>query len=347
MFFRDSVSPFADKLGTNYVPSDSEILEIRALIRDPAEELGRIEAQIDGMELAIGQLKAKRASLKTAIDAHRALISPMRHVPLDVLQEIFFSCLSSEHYALMDPAEAPLLLGRICRHWRRVAYSTPMLWSSIHIPSPDLHHHSVNLLLRMERIVEAWLERSAACPLSVSVSDLNVPVESNTEIHPLVFQLLYVAHRLHRLALSGDARLFRPLLRLGPEALPLLESIRIQTNGIAMFDDHYNATSALQIPTMVDVSLCISDPIDPLSLPLRWSQLTALSLQCYCVWKDHGPEGGSRHWWSVRRASKVSEPSSVRTANDQDFRRSWISPGYNANYPTPDAYPCLHRFISI
>ncbi|KAJ7364933.1 hypothetical protein DFH08DRAFT_1073450 [Mycena albidolilacea] len=109
-------SPFADRLNTNYIPSDPEIAEIRALLADPADELARVEARIEEMEIALGQLKELRPSLKTR----------------DVLLAIFSSCLPSEHNALIDPAEAPLLLGRICRHWRDIVYITPMLWSSIH-----------------------------------------------------------------------------------------------------------------------------------------------------------------------------------------------------------------------
>ncbi|KAJ7845352.1 hypothetical protein B0H14DRAFT_2278869, partial [Mycena olivaceomarginata] len=127
-------TPFADRLNTNYIPSDSEIFEIRALLVavDPTDELARVEARIEEIGVALSQLKELRASLKRPIDAHQALISPMRHIPHDVLLEIFFSCLPSEHNALIDAAETPLLLGRICRHWRSVAYNTPMLWSSIH-----------------------------------------------------------------------------------------------------------------------------------------------------------------------------------------------------------------------
>ncbi|KAF7364856.1 hypothetical protein MVEN_00355900 [Mycena venus] len=84
-------SPFRDRLNTNYVPSDSEILEIHALLVDPAEELARLDAQIEEIQLALSLLKEKCASLQAPIDAHRALISPMRHVPLDILQEIFLS----------------------------------------------------------------------------------------------------------------------------------------------------------------------------------------------------------------------------------------------------------------
>jgi hypothetical protein len=68
------------------------------------------------MEIALGQLKELRASHKTPIDAHRVLISSLRRIPQDILLAIF----PSEHNTLIDPAEAPLLLGRICRHWRDV-----------------------------------------------------------------------------------------------------------------------------------------------------------------------------------------------------------------------------------
>ncbi|KAF7336994.1 hypothetical protein MVEN_02135900 [Mycena venus] len=288
-------SPFVDRLNTNYIPSDPEILEIRALLVDPADELARLDAQIEEMEFALSQLKEKRASLKAPIDAHRALISPMRRVPLDVLQEIFFSCLPMPSMnALIEPAEAPLLLGRICRHWRRVAYSSPMLWSSIHIPSLNYDYHSHALTSKLESVVGAWLERSATCPLSISFFDSTNYFGSNIGKHPLISQLLAISPRIRHLELSGDAHFLRPLLQLGPEDLSLLKSVRIQPTQNAIFDDHPEAANVFQIPTLEDVSLTVVEVVDPLSLPLRWSQLTGLNLQCYRIWTENGENGGSR-----------------------------------------------------
>ncbi|KAF7348316.1 hypothetical protein MSAN_01785400 [Mycena sanguinolenta] len=211
-----SNSPFTDRLNTNYVPSEPEILEIRALLVGPTEEIARIDAQIAGMELALIQLTEKRALLQKPIDAHTALISPMRLVPQDVLLEIFFACLPTKHNALIDQNEAPLLLGRISRHWRSVAYSAPMLWSSMHIPPSNYLSTPPNILLGLERSVERWLERSATCPLSVSLYDYTNS-NSNLDQHSLIFQPIAVSRRLRSLALTGDAELLSPLLRLGPE----------------------------------------------------------------------------------------------------------------------------------
>ncbi|KAF8201165.1 hypothetical protein K438DRAFT_1821502 [Mycena galopus ATCC 62051] len=267
-------SPFVYQLNTNYVPSDSEILLIRALLVDPADELARIDTRIEELEVALKQLKEQRASLKGPIHAHRALISPMRRVPDDVLVEIFLSCLPSEHNSLIDFAEAPLVLGRICRHWRSVAYSTPRLWSSIHIPPLDY------------LCTPEWLERSATCPLSVSLFDYTNSFIPDLENTAFVHQLLPVSRRLRHLSLTGDVGFFRSFIRLGPEDLPLLQSLWMECPR-----NNYDVTAGLQmIPTLEDVR--ISAAIDPLPLLLPWSRLTSLRFECLPFWADHGTGGG-------------------------------------------------------
>ncbi|KAJ6585424.1 hypothetical protein B0H19DRAFT_892038, partial [Mycena capillaripes] len=109
----------------------------------------------------------KREVLKEEIEAHKALISPMRHLPQDLLQEIFTSCLPTKHNALVDPQSAPLLLGFICRHWRKIAHSTPRLWASLHIPISTQTDRLSGFVSAFEGIVDSWLGRSGACPLSI------------------------------------------------------------------------------------------------------------------------------------------------------------------------------------
>ncbi|KAF7346513.1 hypothetical protein MSAN_01879400 [Mycena sanguinolenta] len=215
-----------------------------------------------------------------------ALISPMRHIPQDILLEIFFACLPPEHDAVIDPAEAPLLLGRICRHWRSVAYATPILWSSIHIPSPDYLNTPPNILRQLERIIEAWLERSAACPLSVSLFDFTNRVESNPENHPFVLKVLSASRRLRSLALAGDAELLLPVLQLHPADLPLLKRIRM-----VIPLDQIPSTTILEVPTLEDVVLRMMVSSHPLSLPLPWTRLRRLHLEIYSFWTAHGNGG--------------------------------------------------------
>ncbi|KAF8152869.1 hypothetical protein K438DRAFT_1943291, partial [Mycena galopus ATCC 62051] len=71
-FLPGEVSPFKDKLGTNYIPTEDEIAHLRGLLMHPTEKLVQIDAQIDAMDVLISQLRAKRTYLKTTIDAHTA-----------------------------------------------------------------------------------------------------------------------------------------------------------------------------------------------------------------------------------------------------------------------------------
>ncbi|KAF7355525.1 hypothetical protein MSAN_01469500 [Mycena sanguinolenta] len=251
--------------------------------------LPRIDAQIKELEIALNQLREQRASLNGPIDAHRALISPIRRIPRDILLAIFFACLPSEHNAVIDPAEAPLVLGRICRYWRDITYSTPMLWSSLHIPALSYLDAPPKLLWGLQRTVGAWLGRSGTCPLSISLFDrVNQFTPNDLENHSLVLQLLPVAGRLRHLTLIGDFPLIRPFFRLDPEGL-LLKSIRIElasnskiASNISL-EDASDLANVLQLPTLEDVTLCMRSPIDPRSLPVKWCQLTRLRLECYSI----------------------------------------------------------------
>ncbi|KAJ7804060.1 hypothetical protein B0H14DRAFT_2198314, partial [Mycena olivaceomarginata] len=60
-------------------------------------------------------------------DAERALEPFFHPLPLDIMQEIFISCLPTKYYAVLSLDHAPLLLCRICRSWRALAHPLPRL----------------------------------------------------------------------------------------------------------------------------------------------------------------------------------------------------------------------------
>ncbi|KAH6911028.1 hypothetical protein BKA70DRAFT_1269247 [Coprinopsis sp. MPI-PUGE-AT-0042] len=83
-------------------------------------------------------MKQKRAVYASFVADHRALISPIRHMPPDVLRNIFSHCVPhSAPEKVMQASEAPLLLAQICRHWRDLVISTPTLWSTIFVMIPE------------------------------------------------------------------------------------------------------------------------------------------------------------------------------------------------------------------
>ncbi|KAJ6581782.1 hypothetical protein B0H19DRAFT_884580, partial [Mycena capillaripes] len=121
-------SPFAAQLGTNYCPKDDEILEIKELLVEPTRRLKRLDDEIADLQKAIRKLAEERDGLDAFVAAHQALISPVRRLPLDIIQDIFIACIPTHRNCVMSASEAPVLLGRICSSWRAISLSTPRIW---------------------------------------------------------------------------------------------------------------------------------------------------------------------------------------------------------------------------
>jgi hypothetical protein len=121
----------------------------------------------------VDDLSRQRDELSKFVENHRALLSGVRRLPPELLQQIFWYCLPTDRNAVMSSDEGPILLGRICKLWRDISLSTPQLWTSLHVSIPDpffLVEHGREKLLQRERAVNAWLELSGSCPLSISFS---------------------------------------------------------------------------------------------------------------------------------------------------------------------------------
>ncbi|KAJ6600956.1 hypothetical protein DFH09DRAFT_1126327, partial [Mycena vulgaris] len=168
-------SPFSKKLGTNYCPKDEEVAEIQALLVEPTLRMERLDNEIATLWKTIDTLTAEREGIDAYVAAHKALISPVRRLPLDIIQEIFIACMPTHRNCVMSAREAPVLLGRICSSWRAISLATPRLWASLHIVEPIRPVHSfpyalfeAKLTQRLET-AKTWLNRSGQCPLSISL----------------------------------------------------------------------------------------------------------------------------------------------------------------------------------
>ncbi|KAJ7608547.1 hypothetical protein FB45DRAFT_382430 [Roridomyces roridus] len=266
-------SPFTDKLNTNFVPSDSEVKQLNALLREPVAELARLDA-------LISQLATERASLQVVVDSHRALLSPIRRIPEDFLREIFVSCLPDNHDAFMDATQSPLLLGRVCGLWRRVAYSTPRLWSSFYIPPLGFDLVAPEDVEReLATGIKVWLERSMDCPLSISLAIYIPAFSSGQEYHQVLLdQLLGVSTRIRHLKYKGPMQGLLSVLELDAEALPGLESVVVDLHEYP--EAAQERSTLFSVPTLRRLSLRAANT-NALALPLAWAQLTDINLICY------------------------------------------------------------------
>ncbi|EEB93635.1 hypothetical protein MPER_07677 [Moniliophthora perniciosa FA553] len=286
-------SRFNHLLDTNYAPFPDELEQIRTLIQKPEDELRVLNEEISN--------QAKRDKLQSFVDGHRALLSPARRIPREIIAEVFLQCLPTIRLPACSIGEAPLLLTTVCRSWREIALTTPQLWRAIHfaLPTPEaflflkekfLNEQFIGLSLgRMER-TELWLERARSVPLHVSFfldhTALKLVTQELASIYSEFVDILSQhSARWKALYLKGLPR--EALSRLhSVKAVdaPLLQSLSLVNNSLEFTEDwqgtgdDYPLFNATATPSLRVLHLQY-ERVDPLALPVRWNQLTELNLR--------------------------------------------------------------------
>ncbi|KAJ6507441.1 hypothetical protein C8R47DRAFT_1101319 [Mycena vitilis] len=186
----------------------------------------------------------------------------------------------------MSASEVPLLLGRVCSSWRAISLSTPRLWARLHIvrpPSPpaDPDRHELQYALKCARHVEtmkAWLSRSGDCPLAISLDNTVDDPISLSGVIPYIRVLISLASRWQNIKITSLAPIFvEALSSLTASDVPILEDISIQEDPPEWASSNRASVGILGGPRLSKLSLSAGN-IEPTELPVRWSQLTSLSL---------------------------------------------------------------------
>ncbi|KAF8997427.1 hypothetical protein BDQ17DRAFT_1363343, partial [Cyathus striatus] len=220
----------------------------------------------------------------------------------------------------MSATEAPMLLTQICSSWRRIALSTPRIWSSIHIVLPNIIRGAypvrnylveeeelvLQTLDRRQAFVKKWLDRSGACPLTISIlqtpdagafsSNNNAETEAyyNTkqkirQIHRQFFHDTIIPYhqRWYNLKISFFVDTLQGLLEIGlkTEYLKMLKELHINCQVLHSSDLstcewkeivpflslNVTSTTFYNIPTQ-------SSDIYSVPLHAGWGRLTELNL---------------------------------------------------------------------
>ncbi|KAJ7603837.1 hypothetical protein FB45DRAFT_1070954 [Roridomyces roridus] len=110
----------------------------------------------------------RAAELQRAIEAHKAIISPIRRLPNELLAEIFFqaSQASFDRMADIGPTKAPWLFTHVCQLWAEVALGSRALWSRIFMHLDRVDEAAGGFA----SIAKLFFERSGNFPLTVKYS---------------------------------------------------------------------------------------------------------------------------------------------------------------------------------
>ncbi|KAF8133046.1 hypothetical protein K438DRAFT_1739344 [Mycena galopus ATCC 62051] len=283
-------SPFAPRLGTNYCPTDKEVLDIADLLVEPTLRLKGIDDEIAKLQTAIDKLTEERDSLGAYVEAHQALISPARRLPLDIVQEIFIACLPTHRNCVMSAAEAPVLLGRICSSWRTISLSTPSLWARLHVVEPLFGPSDptpASLDQKVERrleITKTWLGRSGQCPLSISLQsapeitpEAGTPTVASPNSVQFLQALISFAARWQHIHFTTPPSLLLEIMSYLDTDMPWLETVGFHhqaTRPLHSTSGPWNMLRGVRISSFsIPGSIFM-----PEKLPLAWNQLTTLTV---------------------------------------------------------------------
>lgn len=120
------------------------------------------------LDTTIHRLNSERQVLVDRMNAHIALLSPLRRLPIELISRIFEHCLV-QGYRPQQPSSrtAPFLLCRVSRFWRQVATMMPSLWTTI--KSADIQKLSrPTVPLSRLHLFEIFLLRSQTARIQVT-----------------------------------------------------------------------------------------------------------------------------------------------------------------------------------
>ncbi|KAJ7201151.1 hypothetical protein GGX14DRAFT_371575, partial [Mycena pura] len=145
------------------VADRARITEIEGEIAEIGGEIESLSERLSHLRLSVQALRSEKANIQERLSSYD---DPASILPAEIVSEIFVHVLPA--YPICPPLagkSSPTQLTHICRQWREIAMSTPLLWRAIRIPFLHDESRASDLVF----FVETWLRRSGSCPLSIDI----------------------------------------------------------------------------------------------------------------------------------------------------------------------------------
>ena len=155
-------------LGNHLFPSPADEAIIYENVEKVKVDISVIDKGMAQLAEIFSRLRERRDDLQGYVDKQLSLLSPIHHLPDDVLIEIFGHCCptDSDSYASNNPQGVQWRIAKVCKRWSHVITSIRSIWSSINVDLTlyaNLKHLSyANSLKAMAR---TCLVRSGRHPL--------------------------------------------------------------------------------------------------------------------------------------------------------------------------------------
>ncbi|KAK0474471.1 hypothetical protein EDD18DRAFT_1220229 [Armillaria luteobubalina] len=213
-------------LQCNESPTDAELSKFQETVKTAPGRLAELDEKIAQARKSLDALTLERIAIEADMGDAKALSSPVRRLPPDIVRTICLDTIPSpfEIMSMLDDRSSlnhtrpPWTLSQVCRSWRSIIVTSPELWSSMSLVLANTFSSSIfsqmfMLGLRFERCQNAPL--TVAC---FSTSDISS--------HPLLSLIIARISTIKNLRVNSP---FQSLaaLSLCRGRLELLHDLRI------------------------------------------------------------------------------------------------------------------------
>ena len=239
-----------------------------------------LTSELSEVDSAIVRLSERSRELRERINSKNPFLS----LPAEIISEIsMMAC--SPVYKATEPDDfvmsrqpiTPFKLGKTCRTWRRLVWTSPRCWDIIFL---DLRRNAETYQVQVE-LLEGWLSRSGELPLSIHLDELEDEPEQWARSPPTeVFNLL--ARYSHRWLHVSTFLVYPCWKQLEKFPLPQLTSFAVGPPGNIQQAAGYRATWRISDAPLLR-NAYITMFREEIVLPTH--QLTQLTLESL-VWQD-------------------------------------------------------------
>ncbi|CAA7268980.1 unnamed protein product [Cyclocybe aegerita] len=198
-------SPVPHLLHSNKSPSKAEAALVHTTIADAEQQLLRMRGAFQAAGARRSKMRKRLEQKATFVEQHKAILSPVRCIPMEVLEQIFFWVADDLDPIPLLPSAVPWMLGHICRWWRACALGIPKLW--INLPAIKIKSKRRTDDYRTALQVGAlWEQLKRSNPLPIRFILIISPSNDGLQElrHPLIDVLTDQAERWQDVEIWGE-----------------------------------------------------------------------------------------------------------------------------------------------
>ncbi|CAA7269056.1 unnamed protein product [Cyclocybe aegerita] len=244
-------------LARHYSLPLGEAAWVTSVLRETENDLSIIAGNISLLQEATDDLKLQQATLLEQQSKCSSALSPLRTLPVEILQEIFKFACENDMLVRQD-------ICNVCKHWRTIAYRCPSLWTTFVISKRHKPLYSPS----MEQILSR-IRRAGALPITLDYKHTYLPSAFLISILKSGVEGRWSSISMH--VPHGSYLPFKKKERV--------DFTNLKTLSICLDDGHIGRCK-YTFPALKEYKVAYSSPdFYPPGLQVPWSQLTGLILE--------------------------------------------------------------------